>query len=349
MAIELNEINEYKRKLENLASNAAAHGGLQYDLQSAEHKELMSIYKIKSAIGKELYESFSDEELCNYIRNRAKELDHVPTQKEVYWVYHMYIKHRFGNWPKALKAAVMSTKAGSGGHSYKIIEEREKQCQETLELIRKKADELHRPPHLTEMQNYVEALKYKFDTWNQVLDAAGINQEWKNTHMLFLVEDFSEEEKAMLEKIKDKALELGRSPLRKEVDEEVREQLKIKCKTWRNTLYQIGMKPIEKPKSFTETYLDDKKNKGRQHKEILSNGLYKVLKLTKKEKEDLTALRQIINELGRTPIKEELPEAVYNGLMKTCGSYRNVLFQVGAVPLDKTETQKIRRRVKGGK
>lgn len=346
MTIEVEEIKKYRLELEALASKAAEVGELEFNVELTEHKVLMSIYKIKSITGKEIYESLSDEDLCDSIRSRAKELDHVPTQKEVYWIYHMYIKHRFGNWPKALKAAVMSTKAGSGGHSFKIIEEREKQCQEFLNQIREKADELHRPPHLTEMKDCVEGLKHKYDTWNQVLEAAGVNQQWKNKHMIFVVKDFTEEEKLLLEEIKDKALKLGRSPLRKEIENDVKEKLKIKCKTWRNTLYQIGMEPIEKPKSFSETYLDDRKNKEKHHTEILSNGLYKVLKLSKKEKEYLIELKKIVNELERAPIKEELPEDVYSGLMQVCGSYRNVLFQVGAVPLDKTNTQKIRRRLK---
>ncbi|WP_312650993.1 homing endonuclease associated repeat-containing protein [Aminipila sp.] len=346
MTIELAEINKYRLELEALASKAAECGELEYHIELTEHKNLMSVYKIKSITGKEVYESLSDEDLCDYIRSRAKDLDHVPTQKEVYWIYHMYIKHRFGNWPKALKAAVMSTKAGSGGHSFKIIEEREQQCQEFLNQIREKADELHRPPHLVEMRDCVEGLKYKFDTWNQVLEAAGINQEWKNKHMLFIVNDFTEEEKLLLEKIKSKAQKLGRSPLRKEIENEVKEKLKIKCKTWRNTLHQIGMEPIEKPKSFSETYLDDRKNKGKHHTEILSNGLYKVMNLSKNEKQYLIQLREIVTELGRAPIKEELPEDVYDGLMKACGSYRNVLFQVGVESLDKTNTQKIRRRIK---
>ncbi|QAT42487.1 homing endonuclease associated repeat-containing protein [Aminipila luticellarii] len=349
MDIELDKINEYKKTLEHLASEAAACGELEHDLESPKHKELMNIYKIKSATGRVIYNSFSDEELCDYIRKRAKEIDHVPTQKEVYWIYHMYIKHRFGNWPKALKNAVMSTKAGSGGHSYKIIEEREKQCEEIFDKIRKKAEELKRPPHMGEMQDCIEGLKYKFDTWNQVLEAAGINQEWKNTHMLFRVEDFSEEEKLLLKKIKDRSVELGRPPLRKEIEEDVKETLKRKCKTWRNILYQIGMEPVEKSKPFAETYLDSRKDKGMRHRDILSNGLYKVFRLGKKEKEYLAEFKTIMETLNRAPIKEELPKEVYEGLMKACGSYRNVLFQLDAVPLEKTEEQRIRKRIKGGK
>lgn len=346
MNISQKDINKYKSDLQLEADKAAEEGNLEYNLESQEHKELMNKYKIKSIIGKAIYESFSDEELCGYIRKRAKELNHVPTQKEVYWIYHMYIKHRFGNWPKALKTSVCSTKAGSGGHDYKTIEEREKHCDEMLKKIKEKADELNRPPHLAEMKDCIEGLKYKFDTWSQVLEAAGVNKQWKNTHMLFIVENLSDEEASILEGIKDKALELGRPPLRREIDKDLREKLKIKCTTWRNILYQIGMEPIEKPKSFTETYLDVSKNKGKHHNEILSNGLYKVFQLSKNEKKYIEQLEKIIKKLERAPIKEEIPEDVYNGLMKVCGSYKNMLYQVGSKPLDKKNTQKIKRRIK---
>ncbi|QIB69001.1 hypothetical protein Ami103574_06540 [Aminipila butyrica] len=348
MAIEENKLKEYRHTLDKLAEKAEADGQLEYQLQSPEHRKWMEMYKIKSVSGRAVYESFSDDDLCEYIRNRARELDHVPTQKEVYWIYHMYIKHRFGNWPKALKQAVMSTKAGSGGDRYDVVAQREKRCQEILEEIRIKADQLHRPPHLTEMRESIDGLKYKFDTWSQVLEAAGIDQAWKNQHMVFRVPDLTEEELAMLEKIRERAGQLGRPPLRKEIEEDVKAVLKEKCKTWRNILYQIGMRPVEKPKSFTETYLDERKNKDRRHREVLSNGTYKVLSLSQKERAQIESLRELVQELGRPPIREEVPEELYTGLIKACGSYKNMLFQVGATPLGKEEAQKAKRKLKGG-
>ncbi|MFV0516662.1 MAG: homing endonuclease associated repeat-containing protein [Aminipila sp.] len=337
------EIVKYKENLQQLAKEATDLGQLEYNKESEEHKELMSIYKIKSQTGKFIYEAFSDEELCDYIRKRATELTHVPAQKEIYWIYRMYIKHRFVNWPKALRVSVLSSKAGQDGHSITVIQEREKLCNNRLMEIRKKADELHRPPHMAEMKYCIEDLKYKYETWAEVLKAAGINQQWKNKHMLFVVENFTEEEEKLIEVIKEKVIELGRAPLRKEIEEEVREKLKVKCKTWRNTLYQIGIEPIEKQNTFDTTYLNSKKNKEKRHNEILNGGLFKIVKPNSLEKEYLRKLKNIIKELGRAPLKEELDKNLYEKLMHVCGSYRNILYQVGAEPLDKTQQQRIRR------
>lgn len=55
--------------------------------------------------GMKLYQSFSDEELLDIIRQEALHLGRVPAQREVFCVYRDYIRRRFGNWIKALRAA----------------------------------------------------------------------------------------------------------------------------------------------------------------------------------------------------------------------------------------------------
>jgi len=55
--------------------------------------------------GKMLYLSFSDEELLDIIRSEALVLGRIPAQREVFCVYRDYIRRRFGNWIKALRAA----------------------------------------------------------------------------------------------------------------------------------------------------------------------------------------------------------------------------------------------------
>lgn len=58
-----------------------------------------------SPAGEMLYRSFSDEELLDILRMEAAELGRVPAQHEVFCVYRDYIRRRFGNWIKALRAA----------------------------------------------------------------------------------------------------------------------------------------------------------------------------------------------------------------------------------------------------
>lgn len=55
--------------------------------------------------GKQLYQSYSDAELLQILRTEAERLGHVPAQREVFCVYREYIRRRFGNWVKALRAA----------------------------------------------------------------------------------------------------------------------------------------------------------------------------------------------------------------------------------------------------
>ncbi len=55
--------------------------------------------------GRRLYESFTDEELLDILRDTAQALGHAPAQKEVFCVYRSYIRRRFTNWPAALRAA----------------------------------------------------------------------------------------------------------------------------------------------------------------------------------------------------------------------------------------------------
>ena len=55
--------------------------------------------------GEELYESFSDQELLDILREAVAELGRLPSQKEVFCVYRCYIRKRFKNWPTALRAA----------------------------------------------------------------------------------------------------------------------------------------------------------------------------------------------------------------------------------------------------
>lgn len=55
--------------------------------------------------GKQLYQSYSDAELLKILQTEAERLGHVPAQHEIFCVYRDYIRRRFGNWVKALRAA----------------------------------------------------------------------------------------------------------------------------------------------------------------------------------------------------------------------------------------------------
>lgn len=74
-----------------------------HQMQNWIDPQKWSIYT--SPAGEMLYRSFSDEDLLEIIRREAAELGRVPAQHEVFCVYRDYIRRRFGNWIKALRAA----------------------------------------------------------------------------------------------------------------------------------------------------------------------------------------------------------------------------------------------------
>lgn len=57
------------------------------------------------ADGRRLYNSFTDKELLDLLRQSAAKLGRVPSQKEIFCVYRTFIRRRFTNWPTALRAA----------------------------------------------------------------------------------------------------------------------------------------------------------------------------------------------------------------------------------------------------
>lgn len=71
-------------------------------------------YSTGSRVGQQVYRSFTDEQLLNYLVKTARDLNHAPSQKEMFWVLRDYIKLRFGKWPYALKKAGLSNSAGKG-------------------------------------------------------------------------------------------------------------------------------------------------------------------------------------------------------------------------------------------
>lgn len=259
------DIKKYVDKLNELAKKAAEEGKLEFNQEDKGQAEVMELYKIKAPVGSQVYASLTDQDLCDHIMERSRELDHVPSQKEVYFIYLLYIRQRFGNWPKALKQAVGTKRAGKAGQSFEDVKKNEAAIEEALKDISKRGEALRRPPHMKEMEKYVKLLSSKFDTWAQVLDAAGLGEEWQRTRMLFPVENLTEEEREILEHVKAKAGELGRPPLRRDLDQvsrDILEDLKEKCITWRNLLYQVGLEPVVKKKPFSDTYLDPRKGSG---------------------------------------------------------------------------------------
>lgn len=338
------EIASAKTKLKEAAEEAARAN--DPELGSEPGSELSRSFSTGEAAGRAFYKSLSDEDLVEMLKEETRRLGHVPAQKEVFWIYRNYLRMRFDKWPYALKKAGLSTKAGKGGMTVEKMEERSRRYEELMDMIRAKAKELGRPPHMFEMEDILKELKGWFMTWAEVLDAAGIDRNWQKKEVLYKVKQFTPEEEELLRELRALAKRLGRAPLRNEVSDELRRKLNRRCGTWRNTLYQIGLEPIAKISPFGNTYLARGREQQKKHKDILENSLYKLVDPDKQTLEMLKEVKAIAEELGRPPIKSEIPSRTYSCLIKKCSTYRNLLYQVGLTPLDKSATVQVQAKLR---
>lgn len=335
-----------RKEFNHIVQDAIKKGKLEYEDTAENAMEIFEFSHISRGKGKIIYNSYSDEELCQIIRTKAMKLGYVPAQKEFYWLYRVYIKKRFGNWPKALKAAGLSKNAGKGGDSYERIKIKKEIDLQKFEELRQKAQELGRPPHMHEMEEMAERFKNKFNTWADLLEAAGIDNRWKKEKFVYKVKDLSEENKKNLNDIYKKALVLGRAPMRREIDTEIRQKLKMDCGTWRNILYQVDLEPVQRIKPFSVTYLDGRKNRNLSHKEALDGCVFKLISADKKTIKQLKLLKEKADVLKRPLIKAEIPKDVYENLINQCVSYRNIIFQIGYKPLEKLKEKEIEKKLR---
>lgn len=298
-------------------------------------------YALGSKDGKKLYESFSDEELLQFLRDIARELNHTPSQKEVFWIMREYMKRRFGKWPYALRLAGLSTAAGKGGASMEAQDAAEAHKNALLAQVREKAIQLGRFPHPGDMPQVLRELKKHYKLWSEVLKAAGVTAQFLNEKCVYKIEDLEPEYLAMLEEVKACAYELGRSPAHGEIDPAVKKALTERCGSWRNALFQIGLRPVTAKQPFQNIYIDHRKSENRhKHTEGTQGCLYKVLNLHDEDKALFEMLRALHLENGRPPLSREVPKDARNRLHEICGSWVNALYQIGIKPEEYYKTLK---------
>lgn len=301
-------------------------------------------YSTGSRVGQQVYRSFTDEQLLNYLVKTARDLNHAPSQKETFWVLRDYIKLRFGKWPYALKKAGLSNSAGKGGMPMTQVDADSRRRKELLKEVREKAYDTGRLPHSKEMPEVCEELKKQYPVWGQVLEAADINPAMLKTKSVYKIQNLEPAYKAMLKEVETLACRLGRTPIHGEVDKEIKQKLIKRCGSWRNALYQIGLEPVVKSRPFFGSFIDYRKDGNRQsHSSSLSNCFYKVLNLDEEEKNLLVELDSIYHRKKRPPEKKDMDKEKRVKLQQCCGSWANALYQIGIEP------KECRAAAKGGK
>lgn len=96
------EAEQYRNMIQKWARQAP-----QEHTDSGEPGKSYPSFTLSSGLGRAVYASYSDEELLDILRDTALQIGRAPTQKDVFSLYRIYLKARFGTWPAALKAAGM--------------------------------------------------------------------------------------------------------------------------------------------------------------------------------------------------------------------------------------------------
>lgn len=181
-----------------------------------------------------------------------------------------------------------------------------------LQVLRDKAEEFGRSPSQKEIfWVWREYIKKRFQKWPYALKTAGLGKSaGKGGKALSKVRQEQEEYQAFLEKIREKAKELCRIPHQKEMPEWKEEMLRYN-KSWGQIIQEAGI-----DEAFFQTY-----------------AVYQITDLEPEYERMLKTVKDIAEKLHRAPLKEELPEEIRGSLIARCGSYRNVLHQIGMIPM----------------
>lgn len=295
---------------------------------SVEDEALCVCCSMDSPEGAELCAAFTDDELLELLRVTARRLDHSPAQGEVHWLLRQYLRSRFRNWPGTLRAAGLSRAAGRGGLSCEEAAQKEQEVMQMLSRVREAAERLGRIPHPSELPEVCRTLHKRYQTWGQVLAAAGVEQAVADS--LWKADDLKEEDRQRLGQLRAIAQKLNRAPLRSEIAEELRTPLIRRFGSWRNVLYQVDLEPVQRISPFVNAPLRREETRSRAaHRGDLYDCHYRLLRLEPETAADLELVRNLAEELGHTPHRREVPAEVRRRLQEACGTWSNALFQLG--------------------
>ena len=313
------ELRRRRRELHALAGKAEAE---------PQGKERIR-YGLDGPQGRQLYESCSDQELLELLRERAGALGRSPAQNEVHWTCRTYLRARFKNWPNALRAAGLSRSAGRCGKRLEQVQAEEQESQKLLAQVREARKVLGRMPHPSDLPEVIQGLRHQYKTWGEVLAAAGV----LDTAPLPPLGPLEEEYKPLLEAVRRRAEELNRAPLRREVEQQVVEALVRRCGSWRRVLEQVDLEPVRRIAPFSNTRLGDRSGKPpARHRGSLHDCYYRLLRVDEVTARDLEVVAQVARRLGRPPERREIPLPVRRRLQEACGSWSNALYQLGLEP-----------------
>lgn len=293
-------------------------------------------YALTTKKGRQFYSLLSDELLLSVLRLHAKTTGYSPSQRDLFWVWKVYIKNRFKNWPSALQKAGLPKSAGKNGQTLKRNNQLERRTDELLEQVKMEAIRLGRLPHPKDLPDVCSELKNRIPNWSEVLKKAQINNQFLSNNTTYKIADLENEYIEMLQEVKQLVLTLNRAPLHNEIETDLKKRLIRRCGSWRNVLHQLDLEPVVRIHPFSSTSIKKANNKNRNHRISLHDCCYKVLQVDDQDQSRLDWLYQLSISLGRTPSKKDVPPHIRKQLNKTFGSWINTLYQLGITHLNET-------------
>jgi Homing endonuclease associated repeat len=176
---------------------------------------------------------YTDEELLDILREKARELGRTPKQREV--SCYSTLQERFGSFNRALELAGLE------------VSRKNYTDEELLDMIRDKAKELGRTPQIRDVPNYA-TIRSRFGSWNHALELAGFEKQ----RIYYTDED-------LIKIIRDKTKELGRPPRRRELIQY--QAIKDHFGSWEKGLIAAGVK---KPKELEQPKLSSTEKRKRK-------------------------------------------------------------------------------------
>ena len=335
----MEQIKRHRVLLGELSSKPFADGETQREAERRLIAQWRDFVPDK-AIGRQICESFTDEELIAILQDAFARLGRAPVQNDIFCFYRTYVKHRFITWSAALKAAGLSRALDHRidrltAAEYEKIEREERQVYILLIRLSERWTELGYPPGRKEFSES-ETLKQRFGNWSTALHAAEGLELWQQSLPEAGLPTLSEEEEAFLREIRETAGRLRRTPLKTEIREKVRWRLRVCFGSWDSVIREAGLTPLTGEALEYAEWDARQRQKG---KELL----FPIADLEPEYRELLDEIRTLSKMLGRAPLKEEVDPDKRRKLQERCGSWRNALYQTGVAAPTKQETARIKK------
>lgn len=187
--------------------------------------------------------------------------------------------------------------------------------EQLIYVLKREAERLgHSPAQAEIFWVWRSYIKKRFKKWPYALKAAGLSRSsGKNGKTIQEMKNEAEQYRVLLEKLREKAEELCRIPHPQEIPE-LAQKFKKHTDSWNKVIADAGI-----DRCFFKKHAK----------------LFKIENLDEETVENLDEVLNLAYFLGRPPLKSENPKELKENLIKRCGSFRNVLFQIGLEPVER--------------